>query len=113
MTAKASKSSPPKPAKPAIAPADVDGSNDQYVCSEPSCDYRGKRFTFRFYEPATWTCPICTERAVQSTEYSSCQLCETPTRNTGTKLCDSCWELDHRVRAFPEIARKILATINK
>lgn len=28
---------------------------------------------------------------------------------TGTRMCDRCWELDHRIRAEPGIAKRILA----
>ena len=38
----------------------------------------------------------------------SCGLCGKPTRMTGTKRCDGCWELESRIRRDPEIARRIL-----
>lgn len=37
-----------------------------------------------------------------------CGLCGKHTRNTGTKRCDLCWELQWRVERSPEIARTIL-----
>ena len=43
--------------------------------------------------------------------YVPCELCETPTRMTGTKRCDSCWELGRRIEAHPEIAAAILAKL--
>lgn len=41
-----------------------------------------------------------------------CSVCETPTAMTGTRLCDRCWELERRIHADPEIARKILDEMN-
>lgn len=38
-----------------------------------------------------------------------CKVCGQPTRSKGTQLCDRCWELEHRIRMDPEIARKLLA----
>lgn len=38
-----------------------------------------------------------------------CGLCGTATRMKSTKRCDRCWELERRIEASPEIARKILA----
>lgn len=38
-----------------------------------------------------------------------CGLCGTPTRMTGTKRCDRCFELEGRVRRQPDIARRVLA----
>ncbi len=38
-----------------------------------------------------------------------CRLCESCwTESVGTKLCDPCWELQHRIRHDPESARKVL-----
>jgi hypothetical protein len=37
-----------------------------------------------------------------------CRLCGTPTPMTGTKLCNSCWELETRIQGDPYMARKIL-----
>lgn len=37
----------------------------------------------------------------------TCILCGDNTFMLGTKLCDRCWELNRRMRADPEIARKI------
>jgi len=42
-----------------------------------------------------------------------CKLCATPTPMLGTRLCGRCWELDRRVRAAPEIARRILAELDQ
>ena len=38
-----------------------------------------------------------------------CRVCGDPTEMRGTKLCDRCWELKNRIRAAPELARRILA----
>lgn len=38
-----------------------------------------------------------------------CKWCCTPTAMTGTKMCDGCWELERRISANPELARRILA----
>lgn len=37
-----------------------------------------------------------------------CRLCNKPTDKHGTRLCDPCWELEHRVLSNKELARKIL-----
>lgn len=39
----------------------------------------------------------------------ACGLCGTPTRMTGTKRCDRCWELESRIHGAPKLAAKILA----
>ncbi len=38
----------------------------------------------------------------------ACKLCGKPTEYSGTKLCDRCWELEHRIYMDPELAIKIL-----
>lgn len=38
-----------------------------------------------------------------------CELCKDPTTMLGTKRCDRCWELETRIQANPQLARKILA----
>ena len=48
-------------------------------------------------DPAYDTCP--------------CGLCGKPTPMTATKRCDGCWELERRVLAQPDLARKILAAV--
>ena len=40
-----------------------------------------------------------------------CGLCGQPTTYLGTKRCNRCWELEHRIQMEPELARKILAAI--
>lgn len=41
-----------------------------------------------------------------------CRLCrEVWTESCGTKLCDPCWELEHRVRHAPALALKILEAL--
>lgn len=42
-----------------------------------------------------------------------CTLCNQATAMIGTKLCYRCWELERRIRANPELARKILAKLEK
>ncbi len=37
-----------------------------------------------------------------------CELCGKPTNMTATRRCDRCWELEHRIKADPELAQKIL-----
>lgn len=41
-----------------------------------------------------------------------CELCEMPTESVGTRRCNGCWELEHRVEANPEIARLVLSRIH-
>jgi hypothetical protein len=36
-----------------------------------------------------------------------CKWCGNPTREVRTMMCDGCWELDHRIRDEPELARRI------
>jgi hypothetical protein len=45
----------------------------------------------------------------QSDETVPCGICGTATPMLGTKRCDRCWELEKRIHANPELARKILA----
>lgn len=45
------------------------------------------------------------------TNIVKCKLCGIVTTNTGTSLCNECWELDWRIKKMPEIARKILQNI--
>ena len=40
-----------------------------------------------------------------------CRLCSTPTPMLGTKLCDRCWELEHRVESDVELTIKILTNL--
>jgi hypothetical protein len=42
-----------------------------------------------------------------------CRICNAPTRMFGTKLCDRCWELETRIKHDPELARQILADMEK
>lgn len=44
-----------------------------------------------------------------SEETVPCGLCGKPTRMTGTKRCDGCWELESRIQGDPVLAAKILA----
>jgi hypothetical protein len=40
-----------------------------------------------------------------------CGLCGVQTPMTGTERCDRCWELETRIKADPELARKILEAL--
>jgi len=42
------------------------------------------------------------------TEETECRCCEASTTNTGTELCDQCWELEHRMLKDPDLTLKIL-----
>lgn len=42
-----------------------------------------------------------------------CRLCGEETPMLGTGLCDSCWELETRIHGNPELARKILDTLDE
>lgn len=42
-----------------------------------------------------------------------CRICGNATPMRGTKLCDRCWELERRVLADPELARKIMSTLDR
>jgi hypothetical protein len=42
-----------------------------------------------------------------------CGRCGEPTPMRGTKRCDSCWELEARIRRAPDLARQILAELEK
>ena len=44
-------------------------------------------------------------------ETVACSICGTPTPMLGTKLCDRCWELKTRIEADPELAQKILDSL--
>ncbi len=43
---------------------------------------------------------------------TDCALCGTITRMTGTKRCNSCWELERRIKLDPKLARQILAELD-
>lgn len=40
-----------------------------------------------------------------------CKYCGLPTLMLGTRLCDRCWELEHRVKNDIEITIQILNTL--
>lgn len=42
-----------------------------------------------------------------------CRLCDSPNALEGTELCNRCWELSRRIKANPELARKILEENSK
>ena len=41
-------------------------------------------------------------------ETCKCKWCDTITDNTGTEMCDKCWELYHRIEMNPKLAEKML-----
>ena len=45
-------------------------------------------------------------------EMVPCEMCGNMTYQTGTKRCDFCWELGWRIKARPEIARKIIGGLD-
>ncbi len=50
-------------------------------------------------------------------EMTNCKWCGGKTVNIGTKECDRCWELRHRIEYDMELAKRMMAhldqTINK
>lgn len=48
-----------------------------------------------------------------STHTIPCRICSKPTYMIETKLCMRCWELETRVKADPELTRRILATLEE
>ncbi|MHC4621367.1 MAG: hypothetical protein ACYTEQ_26800 [Planctomycetota bacterium] len=46
-------------------------------------------------------------------ETTACKYCGKPTPMLGTKLCDGCWELETRIKANPELARKIMKDLEQ
>jgi len=42
-----------------------------------------------------------------------CETCGTPTRMTGTKRCDGCWEVEHRLAAYLRTGPKARALVRK
>lgn len=44
-------------------------------------------------------------------ELVPCKWCGNPTPMTGTKMCDGCRELNHRISLNPALARKMLNRI--
>ena len=46
------------------------------------------------------------------TESVPCTICGVHTMMLGTKLCNGCWELNHRIRHQPHLARQILRDID-
>lgn len=45
-------------------------------------------------------------------EPNPCRLCGKRTWSDATRLCDMCWELDHRVRMDVDMTRRILAQVD-
>ena len=42
-----------------------------------------------------------------------CKWCGTPTPMLATKMCNGCWELESRIGAQPELARRMLAALDR
>lgn len=40
-----------------------------------------------------------------------CSVCKNPTRMTGTRLCDRCWELVTRIKHDLRLAEKIIKMV--
>jgi len=41
--------------------------------------------------------------------YTQCRFCDKPTKNSGTVMCDQCWEVEHRIGAMGgEVLHKIV-----
>jgi NMD protein affecting ribosome stability and mRNA decay len=40
-----------------------------------------------------------------------CKWCGEPTLMLGTKMCDRCWELEHRISADIALAMKIISAL--
>lgn len=47
------------------------------------------------------------------TKQVPCDICGEATPYAFTRRCNSCWELERRVEARPDLARKILEQIEK
>jgi len=52
------------------------------------------------------------ERVLRQGITVPCKWCSTATRMTGTRMCDPCWELERRISADPELARRMLAELD-
>lgn len=61
----------------------------------------------RYRHPAGLTCKESREYA-KKTDIGECELCGDPTRMTGNRMCNRCWELETRIRMDPELSQKIL-----
>jgi len=46
-------------------------------------------------------------------EVTDCKWCGAETVNTGTKECDRCWELRHRIENDLELAKKMIEHFNQ
>lgn len=53
--------------------------------------------------------PVAQEARRLSIAYVACGLCGDPTTKTATRRCDRCWELESRIKAAPDLARRIIA----
>lgn len=43
----------------------------------------------------------------------ACKWCEEETFSIGTRECDRCWELRHRIERDPTLAKRILSGVIK
>jgi hypothetical protein len=46
------------------------------------------------------------------TEMCECETCGEPTRMTGTKRCDGCWEVEHRLARYLCLGPKAVAFVD-
>lgn len=46
-------------------------------------------------------------------ETTKCKWCGTSTASLGTKECDNCWEMRHRISSNPELAEKMLKSVKE
>jgi hypothetical protein len=54
-----------------------------------------------------FTCGVC----LGEPTHVPCRWCSLPTRMTGTKMCDSCYELSSRIEENKPLAIKILSSL--
>lgn len=68
----------------------------------------------RFRHPADVTCKEAAEAATTGKlDTVPCKWCEQHTSMTATKMCDRCWELDHRISGDLQLAAIILKHYNE
>lgn len=52
-----------------------------------------------------------TERQPGQPDHGPCRICHGAARHLSTKLCDRCWELEHRILGDRELAAQILTAV--
>lgn len=68
----------------------------------------------RYRHPIELTCEQARNEAqALAIRTVPCEICGDPTAMLGTKRCDDCWELEHRIRRRPYIAARILVDVLK